>query len=1424
MRKLLRAFFVPAMVCLSLATSAQVTLSGTSYSQNFNNIGTDSLPTGFTVRTGASASAIGAERSLTRTATAWNNSTGAFKNFASYNNGLASGASAATQAAATDRAIGVRQTGSFGDGSAAFVFQVANTTGLSNFTLDFKLQSLDAGSPRTANWQIDYGIGASPASFTAVTATGTLTTGGGAYDSYPIHVDFGSALDNQSDVITIRIVTLAATTGSGNRPSTAIDDFTLGWTSGGGPGTPTLAITPGVLIFPETATGSTSAAHTYTLTGSDLANDVIVTAAAPFTVSIDDITYSSSLTILQTDAGLATGKTIYVKFAPTAATTYSTSITNASTGATSKVTGVTGTGISYIHLVSSPFTETFDAIGSGLPDGVTLRTGATASTLGAKATFSTTATSWTATSGGFYNYASGDIGTGEPQSSATDRAVGLRQTGSAGDPGGAFVFQIANTTGKINFTLDFNLQSLDANSTRTTTWQVEYALGNDPTSFTVPATTGTLTTGGSSFTNNTIHVNFGSALDNQPGVITIRVVALNASTGSGTRPTTGIDDLVLSWEDPSAKTITLNTTALNFATTAIGSSNTQTYTIVGQTNLDQPVIITTAAPYSVSTDNITFSNSVAVAPADATNKMIYVKFAPTAAGVFNGSITNASVGAVTKNISLTGEATDPAALTFNFNSCTIAGLPGSGWLSINTTGSQKWGCSQFGQNSTNGVSVNGFVSGSGAQTNESWLISPALQLNGIVNMPVLSFYSRGEFTGPVLQLYVSTDYDGVSSPATATWTEITNANFPTPPGSATTTWTFSDNIDLSAYKSAANVYVAFKYTSSPALNAARWSIDDIAITDQSTLLSVTPTQINFGETATGANSAAQAVSVRAVGSTDITLTVPAGFQISTDNINFSSTPVVIDQATAAAGTTVFIRFSPTVKKLTITGSLNISGTGINKNAIALSGSSYPKAETFDVACYNLAFFGSNDTNNPTPQKITGQIDNIATVMQHLNMDVIGFEEVSSDSALNELLLKLPGYAAVTSPRWSYSFQAPDPDFPPQKIGFIYNTATMTLTAAEPPRVLFEAMYDSVRAGLSTRVGSNFWASGRLPYMATFDVNVNGQMKKVRLVVVHGKSSSDAASYNRRLFDAQVLKDTLDAVYKNDNVIILGDYNDRLYGSIYSGASVSPYNAFVTDNANYVPLTRPLDSAGKVSFIGGSGLIDHIVITHPLRLNYIDSSAAIEDPRTYIAGYNDSTASDHLPVFTRFSFAASGPLPVTLLNFTARPNGNAVLVNWNTSMEVNNKYFIVERSADGSSFTEIGRVAGAGNSNHEQRYQFTDVNPLPGTSYYRLRQVDFDSQFALSSTATVRFTSESRARLVLLPNPVTSYVSLNINTTGKTYTMRVSGVDGRVVINGAGAVNQLNQQLNNRLGGLAPGVYILTADNAEEHYTIKFVKQ
>lgn len=1430
MRKLLPYLIMPLLAFIPISVSAQVSLSGTNHSENFDAL-SGGLPAGFTVRTAASATALGNVATLNTSPISWSSTAGQFANFASGN--IGAGASTAVQAAATDRALGLRQTGTVGDPGGAFVFQATNTSGRTGFVLDFKLQSLDAASPRVVTWRVDYAVGTNPTSFTSVAATGSVTTGGTTFSNNAVHVEFGNALDNVSDIVTIRIVTVTASTGSGNRPTSGIDDFALSWINEGGPATPTITLNTTSLSFPTTETNTSSAPLTYTVTAADLTDDVSVSTSAPYTVSADDVTYSTSLIIDRTDAALATGKTIYVKFTPAAAGAAPGTISNTSAGATPKVVGLSGNGISFIHLLTAPFVESFDNIGVRLPDGVGVRVGATASTLGAAGTFSINKTNWSNTGGGFFNFASADIGTSEPQTQATDRALGLRQTGTVGDPGGAFIFQVANTNGKINFSLDFSLQSLDANSPRSTTWRVDYGFGENPSSFTVPVASGTLTTGGNAFANNPIHVDFGNALDNHNGIITIRIVTLTASTGSNNRPTTGIDDFTLNWEDPTAKTISISSNAISFPATAISGSSTQSYTIVGQTNLDNPVVVTATAPYTVSTDNVSFSSSVTVPPAEAFNKIIYVRFAPTSAGVFNGTVTNASVGAVSKTVTLTGEAIDPSQLRFDFNSCSPSGAPGSGFLSINTIGSQKWACTPFGRNGTRGVSVNGFAGGS-AQTNEAWLISAPLNLTGIVNTPVLSFYSRAEFSGPLLQLYVSTDYDGSSSPTTATWTEITNANFPTPPGGPTSIWTLSDNIDLSAYKSSPVVYIAWKYTSSAAVNAARWSLDDVMITDQSTLITVTPLELNFGEVSAASNSAGQVVSIKAVGNTNITITPPAGYQLSANNVSYSSNPLIITQAAAAAGTTFFVRFSPTEKALKITGILNFSAPGTNRDYISLTGSSFPKAETFDVACYNIAFFGNNSNNSATPGKISLQIDNITTVLQRINMDVIGVEEIASDSAMNVLMTRLPGYAAVLSPRFSHSFSPPDPTFPPQKVGVIFNTATMTLSTTEPPRAMFEAMYDSARLGLPghrltnypTGTASSFWSSGRLPFLATFDMNINGVTKKVRVIVLHAKAIGDAESFSRRVYDAQVLKDSIDAFYRNDNVIIVGDYNDRLIGSTFSGSQVSPYAPFVADTAGYTALTLPLDSAGRVSFVSGSGLIDHIVITNPLRAANIANSTDIEDPRQYIPGYNDSTASDHLPVVTRFSFIVPVPPapPATITQFTGQARLLDVLLNWKTSREVNMDYFVIERSANNVDFTGIGFQAAKGNSTTLTSYSFSDFNPMGGTSYYRLIMVDKDGDTAHSQTISVTVKGNRRPFMTITPNPVRNHITVSINTTGQTYTVRILNILGRELIRATGSLNSINQQLNSQLWKLNDGLYIVRADDADEHYIGLFIKQ
>lgn len=86
-----------------------------------------------------------------------------------------------------------------------------------------------------------------------------------------------------------------------------------------------------------------------------------------------------------------------------------------------------------------------------------------------------------------------------------------------------------------------------------------------------------------------------------------------------------------------------------------------------------------------------------------------------------------------------------------------------------------------------------------------------------------------------------------------------------------------------------------------------------------------------------------------------------------------------------------------------------------------------------------------------------------------------------------------------------------------------------------------------------------------------------------------------------------------------------------------------------------------------------------------------------------------------------------PLPVELISFYAFCLHNNINITWQTASEKNNDYFLLERSKNGYDFERVVIIQGAGNTQLEQEYQFSDYDFLPGTSYYRLTQVDFDGE-------------------------------------------------------------------------------------------------
>lgn len=909
-----------------------------------------------------------------------------------------------------------------------------------------------------------------------------------------------------------------------------------------------------------------------------------------------------------------------------------------------------------------------------------------------------------------------------------------------------------------------------------------------------------------------------AAFNEITGPVAIRFYGFNGEQSGGTF---SIDNVVFygsSEISPTAPDIILSATFVNFPGTDINSGESlASYTIKGN-NLSAPVNLSVAAPYSISeTGNGIFSTNLVIPAANiATEKTIFVKFTPTIIGTFQGTVSHNSTGASQQDVSLSGDGIDPLNLSFNFDACTPLDVPGSDFTAYSVTGDQKWACSGFGRSGTNGIDMNGFAGG--VQKNEDWLISPLLNISSL-NLPILEFWSRGEFSGASLQLYISTDYDGTGNPNNFTWTEL-NGSFPP----LDNTWKLIDGIDLSSYKSSPGIYLAFKYVSSLAVGASRWTLDDIRISNRTQLLTVTPSQIDFEEVSSGSKSSPVPVQIQAVGYGDIIINAPSGYELSGDGNDYFNS-LTISQANALSGSAFYIRFTPFTRQLKVEGEVQFAGTALDSLALHITGSSYPKSQTFDAGAYNLSFFGSNPINDPAQDKIDLQVNNIATVINQLNLDVLGFEEMSNDKALDSLIVRLPHHKSITSSRWSYSFDGPDPSFPPQKTGFIYDSLTMKLISY---RAMFEKLYDEARTtnpalipSYPTGNPSSFWASGRLPFLATFDVTIEGVTKRIHLIDVHGKSAADQISFNRRKYDMQVLKDTLDTYFANENVMIVGDYNDRVYTSIYTGSSVSPFQSLL-DDVNYDVLTLPLDIAGKTSFIGGNGLIDHITIKNDLNPFYIPNSTEINDPRNYISGYNATTASDHLPVFSRFDFASV--LPVTLLSFTAESLDKVVVVKWTTTNELNSNYFEVERSIDGVKFASVERVNSKGNNGSENRYQVTDFNPVNGMSFYRLKQVDKDGKVIYSLAVAVNRGTSTVLKIAIFPNPVGKFITLTVTNTEQLYFGKLVNAEGKTVLNLKGKVYQINQRLNDHLYKLKPGIYVLKLINGKEQFSQKFVKE
>jgi hypothetical protein len=296
-----------------------------------------------------------------------------------------------------------------------------------------------------------------------------------------------------------------------------------------------------------------------------------------------------------------------------------------------------------------------------------------------------------------------------------------------------------------------------------------------------------------------------------------------------------------------------------------------------------------------------------------------------------------------------------------------------------------------------------------------------------------------------------------------------------------------------------------------------------------------------------------------------------------------------------------------------------------------------------------------------------------------------------------------------------------------------------------------------------------------------------------------------------------------------------------YNNNFSGAGTTSLYFF--DSAfNNIGIINPPNN-GSLNTVATTGLspvtgagMDMDIATDQSSMTH--TAFAIASPLAGVSNFYTINLGSGLPVLignigggtTVTEMAVNltgGILPVKLTNFGVAKKERAALVSWTTQAEINNDYFIVERSEDGTVFHpvsgHINSQAANGNSNSALNYNSIDNAPVNGWNYYRLLQVDRNGKREHSSIVRLKF--DGAYEISLSPNPVHAYLNIAGVSNNKSRL--------KITIVNAGGINVFteektrnagswNQQLN--LSSFTKGAYFISVfNNGEKIYTETIIK-
>jgi hypothetical protein len=248
------------------------------------------------------------------------------------------------------------------------------------------------------------------------------------------------------------------------------------------------------------------------------------------------------------------------------------------------------------------------------------------------------------------------------------------------------------------------------------------------------------------------------------------------------------------------------------------------------------------------------------------------------------------------------------------------------------------------------------------------------------------------------------------------------------------------------------------------------------------------------------------------------------------------------------------------------------------------------------------------------------------------------------------------------------------------------------------------------------------------------------------------------------------------------------YIDAKFGALLPGGTLSeseegtPYTSVAAEGVWYIdpdipPIGGEYDLKCFTANIGGLANDQFTILSRPTpsadAADWACNPCGFGDPGINANGGAGRVVADGYALrlgMTKFSQKGIGksstPLPIELVTFFAECEDEQVKLSWTTASESNNDFFTIEKSINSTEFTVVDIVNGAGTTGNVSYYNAYDDEVSEMTTYYRLKQTDFDGKFTYSDLVITNCNKEEEAGFAIMPNPATDFINIVLKGEGE----------------------------------------------------------